>query len=85
MSSLHRLVSVLLVAGLAYGQACKSLSIEELAFHFAVPSPATYDYVVIGAGTAGATIASRLAEQEGVSVAVIETGSFYQLANGNRR
>jgi choline dehydrogenase len=34
----------------------------------------TYDYVVVGAGSAGATAAGRLAELEGASVAVIEAG-----------
>ena len=38
---------------------------------------------VIGAGTAGATIAARLAAQPGVSVAVIEAGGFYEQDNGN--
>ena len=46
---------------------------------------ATYDYVVIGGGTAGLTIAARLAEDPDVSVAVIEAGGFYQQDNGNGR
>ncbi|CRG83312.1 choline dehydrogenase and related flavoproteins [Talaromyces islandicus] len=37
----------------------------------------TYDYVVIGGGTAGATIAMRLAEQS-FSVALVEAGSHYE-------
>ena len=44
---------------------------------------ATYDYVVVGGGTAGLTIATRLAEDPSVSVAVIEAGGFYELDNGN--
>jgi len=53
---------------------------------FGVPGVnASYDYVVIGGGTAGLTIAARLAEDESVSVAVIEAGSFYQVDNGNGR
>jgi choline dehydrogenase len=41
----------------------------------------TYDYVVVGAGTAGLTIATRLAQR--FSVAVIEAGSFIEVLNGN--
>ena len=37
---------------------------------------------VVGAGTAGATLASRLAAT-GVSVAIIEAGGFYDQDNGN--
>ncbi|TEY47566.1 hypothetical protein BOTCAL_0304g00010 [Botryotinia calthae] len=42
---------------------------------------ATFDYVVVGGGTAGLTIASRLSEDPGTTVAVIEAGTFYQVAN----
>ena len=38
---------------------------------------------VIGGGTAGLTIASRLAEDPSLSVAVIEAGGFYETDNGN--
>ncbi|THZ99379.1 GMC oxidoreductase [Aureobasidium pullulans] len=51
---------------------------------FGVPGlNATYDYVVVGGGTAGLTIAARLAEDPNISVAVIEAGGFYQQENGN--
>ncbi|KIM96648.1 GMC oxidoreductase [Oidiodendron maius Zn] len=50
---------------------------------FAVPgTDATYDYIVVGGGSAGLTIASRLAEF--ASVAVIEAGGFYEQDNGNQ-
>jgi hypothetical protein len=39
---------------------------------------ATYDYVVIGGGTAGNTIGVRLAEA-GHSVAIIEAGTYYEI------
>ncbi|KAL8726090.1 MAG: hypothetical protein Q9166_006927 [cf. Caloplaca sp. 2 TL-2023] len=53
-----------------------------LGSHFGqVSIPASYDYVVIGGGTAGLTIARRLAESH--TVAVIEAGSLYELDNGN--
>jgi choline dehydrogenase len=56
----------------------------------ALPNPAfgpptsngTYDYVVIGGGTAGLVIATRLA-QASKSVAVIEAGGFYEQDVGN--
>ncbi|CAN9251918.1 unnamed protein product [Alternaria alternata] len=45
---------------------------------------ATYDYVVVGAGLAGALTASRIAEAlPNMAVAVIEAGSFYEISNGN--
>ncbi|KAJ4413891.1 hypothetical protein N0V82_008246 [Gnomoniopsis sp. IMI 355080] len=43
----------------------------------------TYDYVVIGGGTAGLTVASRLVEQGVGTVAVIEAGTFYETTTGN--
>ncbi|KAJ5506045.1 Glucose-methanol-choline oxidoreductase C-terminal [Penicillium expansum] len=50
---------------------------------FGIPKNQTFDYLVIGGGTAGLTIATRLAEQGVGSVAVIEAGGFYELNNGN--
>ncbi|KAL6719080.1 hypothetical protein ACLMJK_003315 [Lecanora helva] len=44
---------------------------------------ATFDYVVVGGGTSGLTVAARLAEDPDVSVAVIEGGGFYETDNGN--
>lgn len=42
-----------------------------------------FDYVVVGGGNAGLTVASRLADERSLSVAVIEAGSFYEITNGN--
>jgi len=39
--------------------------------------------LVIGGGTAGITIASRLAEPSDVLVAIIEAGGFYEVNDGN--
>lgn len=53
-----------------------------LSSSFGVPgSNQTFDYVILGGGNAGLTIAARLAET--ATVAVIEAGSFYEIDNGN--
>ncbi|KAF2135275.1 GMC oxidoreductase [Aplosporella prunicola CBS 121167] len=44
---------------------------------------ATFDYVIVGGGTAGLTVASRLAEYGKFSVAVVEAGGFAEIENGN--
>ena len=44
---------------------------------------ATYDYVIVGGGNAGAVVAARLTEHSNASVALVEAGSFYELSNGN--
>lgn len=54
-----------------------------LGSHFGLPGNATFDYVVVGGGTAGLAIATRLAEDSSNLVAVIEAGSFYEIGNGN--
>jgi choline dehydrogenase len=51
---------------------------------FGVPGRnATYEYVIVGGGTAGLTLATRLAEQQQGGVAVVEAGGFYEVSNGN--
>ena len=51
---------------------------------FGVPGiNATYDYIIVGGGTGGLALATRLAEQQAGSVAVVEAGGFYELGNGN--
>lgn len=59
-------------------------SSNTLGDHFGYPplGNATYDYVVIGGGTAGLVIGARLAD-EGNTVAIIEAGSLSELDNGN--
>ncbi|GAB7356816.1 hypothetical protein MBLNU459_g7698t1 [Dothideomycetes sp. NU459] len=51
---------------------------------FGIPGNATYDYVIVGGGTAGLAMAMRLAEDGTRTVAVVEAGGFYQVEAGNR-
>jgi choline dehydrogenase len=52
--------------------------------NFGIPRRnATYDYVIVGGGTAGSVVAARLTEHSNASVAIIEAGNFYELSNGN--
>ncbi|KAI2602723.1 choline dehydrogenase [Hypoxylon sp. NC1633] len=41
----------------------------------------TYDYVIVGGGTAGLALAARLSEDDSTSVAVVEAGTYYQITN----
>ncbi|CAJ2505540.1 Uu.00g129340.m01.CDS01 [Anthostomella pinea] len=51
---------------------------------FGIPgTDTTYDYVIVGGGTAGLTVATRLVEQNAGSVAIIEAGTFYELGQSN--
>ena len=43
-----------------------------------------FDYVIVGGGTAGLVLANRLTEQSGVTVAVIEAGTFPEDVVGNK-
>jgi choline dehydrogenase len=76
-SVLFSFLSVLLIASSTAAQ-------QLLGNHFGVPgSNATYDYIVVGGGTAGLAVAYRLAEDGTKQVAVVEGGGFYEVENGN--
>lgn len=41
----------------------------------------TYDYIIVGGGTTGLVLANRLSANPNVSVAVVEAGTLYEVAN----
>jgi choline dehydrogenase len=51
---------------------------------FGIPGNASFDYIVVGGGTAGLGVAMRLAEDNTHTVAVVEAGGFYQIEAGNK-
>lgn len=69
-------------APLTYQESITGLNL--IGCHFGTPTiNASFDYVVVGGGTAGLTIATRLAQAGKYSVAVIEAGTFPKLVDGN--
>lgn len=40
-----------------------------------------YDYVIVGGGTAGLTLAARLTDDSNIKVAVVEAGTYYEASN----
>lgn len=41
----------------------------------------TFDYVIVGGGTAGLTLANRLSANPNLQIAVVEAGSLYHVTN----
>lgn len=79
----HIALSLLYLATSVCGKAISShLEARRLlGSSFGIPGDhVTYDYVVVGGGTAGLTLAARLVEQQAGSVAIIEAGTFYETA-----
>ena len=85
-TSINRFLAVMMLASLGQGsdRFASSHGHGLLGSSFGVPGiNATFDYVIIGGGTAGLTLATRLVEQQSGSVAVVEAGVFYEIGNGN--
>ncbi|PQE26804.1 Choline dehydrogenase protein [Rutstroemia sp. NJR-2017a BVV2] len=84
-SALTFVTTCLLVAGTQAQGYFETLTGQSLlGSHFGIIGfNASFDYVVIGGGTAGLTIATRLAQSGRFSVAVIEAGGFAEFDNGN--
>ena len=77
--------SLLLLAFVASWQTLPTFSLPTrlIGSSFGVAGNASFDYVVVGGGTAGLTITARLAADPSLSVAVVEAGAFYEVDNGN--
>ena len=68
------------VAASTFNEALQATGL--LGAHFGVPGlPGAFDYVIVGGGTAGLTVARRLAANTSNTVAVIEAGGFYEFDN----
>ena len=85
-----RLLSLLLCIAAAAGSSNLFTFIDGavgniLGTSFGAPGTnATFDYVIVGGGTGGLAIATRLASDPAITVAVIEAGGFYEIDNSNR-
>src|SRR5271168_3090767 len=62
-----------------YRQEDHSRTLQEVKTDFGVPRIRTFDFIVVGAGTAGCVVAGRLSEA-GNSVLLLETGGTPQPA-----
>ena len=85
MSHMHKLWGALALVGLASAAPTPANARNLLlGSSFGVPGQNyTFDYLVLGGGQAGLTMAARLSENPSLLVGVVEAGSFYEITNGN--
>ena len=88
-TSIMQPVTLLLLQGLLWPLICSCYSehldaAQLMGSHFGIiDTPETYDYVIVGGGTAGLVMARNIAANSSFTVAVIEAGGFYEFDNGN--
>ncbi|KAI9644998.1 hypothetical protein NHQ30_007035 [Ciborinia camelliae] len=74
----------MLPTGMASGYLKSITSQSLIGSHFGLPYfNESFDHDIVGGGTAGLTLATRLAENSSVSVAAIKAGGFSDFENGN--
>lgn len=81
---LVRLTAFAVFVGFLSITQCPDESRYRSSFRTWPPWDSTFDYVVVGGGTAGITIGSRLA-QKGFTVAVLEAGDYYEITHAASR
>jgi choline dehydrogenase len=81
---LHLLLILLLPLTLASSPSDSISGQQLLGSSFGIPANATFDYIIVGGGTAGLVLANRLSASGQYTIAVIEAGTFYELSNGNQ-
>jgi choline dehydrogenase len=70
----------LFIASLLCTSICQTLATPTNGHH-QKRADATFDYVIVGGGTAGLVVAERLSQNANLQIAVVEAGSYYEIAN----